>query len=123
MSRLPVEDKSTAGSQVKNEVFMVNIDRAPITSTEVKDHTRRDPLLSKVLELTRNGWPENLDVDEEFKPFFRRKDELSEEDGVLLWGARVVVPSGGGKLISPRNISPELPSGVGGCPSKNDELP
>ena len=29
----------------------------------------------------------------------------------------------GGKLISPRNISPELPSGVGGCPSKNDELP
>ena len=29
---------------------------------------------------------------EEFRPFIRRKDELSVSDRVLLWGSRVIVP-------------------------------
>ena len=39
-----------------------------------------------------DGWPEELEKNEEWKPFETRKDELSVEGGTLLWGNRVVIP-------------------------------
>ena len=48
-------------------------------------------LLSKVRAFVLQGWPSHLQG-EEFKPFVRRKDELSVNDHVVLWGNRVIVP-------------------------------
>ena len=43
---------------------------------------------------TRSGWPETLDAqDVDLKPFHNRRNKLSLEDNVLLWGNRVVIPS------------------------------
>lgn len=36
------------------------------------------------------GWPEV--AEEALTPYFKRKGELSAENGCILWGARVVVP-------------------------------
>jgi hypothetical protein len=58
--------------------------------------TDRDPILSKVKRWVLSGWPEHdLSKEVEFKPFVRRRYELSTEDGCLLWGSRVVVPQKG----------------------------
>ena len=38
----------------------------------------------------QHGWPESTEP--ELKPFAVRKDELSIQDGCLLWGGRVVIP-------------------------------
>ena len=40
------------------------------------------------------GWPDQQ-LGEEFKPFTSRKDELSLQDGCILWGSRVVIPPQG----------------------------
>ena len=55
--------------------------------------TLQDPILSKVIEYTLNGWPKNLKCDGDLKAFWTRTDELSHELGCRTWGARVVIPA------------------------------
>ena len=66
----------------------------PLTAAKIKQQTDRDPILSKVKRYTQSGWPETLDAqDTDLKPFHNRRNELSLEDNVLLWGIRVFIPS------------------------------
>lgn len=53
--------------------------------------TPKDPVLSKVREFTLNGWLDSVE-DETLRPFFVRRTELSEEQGCVLWGMKVIVP-------------------------------
>ena len=52
--------------------------------------TRADLVLSKVLNFLRSGWPSN--IPDPVKPYFSRRDELSIEEGCVLWEMRVIVP-------------------------------
>ena len=54
-------------------------------------------MLSKVRNLVLKGW-KNL-PEEELKPYQQRQNELSVEDGCLLWGSRVIVPPAGRSRI------------------------
>ncbi|KAK0145350.1 hypothetical protein N1851_015749 [Merluccius polli] len=58
---------------------------------KIAQSTLKDPVLCKVLELTRSGWPSHI-KDERLKPYFTRKNELSVEQGCILWGIRVIIP-------------------------------
>ena len=49
-------------------------------------------MLAQVLKYTLTGWPNNV-TDEELKPYFTRKHELSTEQGCLLWGTRTIIPN------------------------------
>jgi hypothetical protein len=49
------------------------------------------PVLSQVRRHVMQGWLETLG-NEQMRPYFQRKEELSTERGCLLWGARVIVP-------------------------------
>ena len=42
-------------------------------------------------EYTSSGWPSHC-PDLEMKPYWNRREDLSLEDGCLLWGRRVVIP-------------------------------
>ena len=53
--------------------------------------TLKDPILSKVLNFVLRGWPDNC-LSEELHPYHLRKEELTIEDNIVLWGLRVVVP-------------------------------
>ena len=70
-----------------------NSSKNPISSNKVANYTRTDPVLSKVSSfvLGLQSWP-SLDVNDDLKPYFNRKDELSIEKGCLLFGSRVVIP-------------------------------
>ena len=94
LSRLPAFDKENV-SKVKADIMMMELAHVPVTSQEVKIATKRDPVLSKVVDyvLTGNRYPSmgmNLG---KFCPFQRRITELSVEDGCLLLGSRVVIPN------------------------------
>ena len=64
---------------------------APITATQLKALTSKDPLLMKVLHFIRNGWPNSTD-DPQLKPYFGKRLELFELDGCIIWCNRVLVP-------------------------------
>ena len=84
---------STAGGE--RVVFKVEerlIDCLPITHKEMSHAPRVDPVLSRVLEYVKNGWPQHVE-DLRLKPLFRSRYESSIEQDCLLWGIRLVIPT------------------------------
>eukprot|EP00117_Sycon_ciliatum_P011888 scpid44158/ scgid13167/ Uncharacterized protein K02A2.6 len=63
----------------------------PLSAPEVAKATQGDEVLSDVMRFLRFGWPS--DVAERFVPYSRIRDELSIEQGCLLWKSRVIIPS------------------------------
>ena len=68
------------------------IDSLSVSASDVKRETRRDPTLSKVLDLTINGWT-NKPQDGRLKPFYTRRNELSVQNRCRMWGIRVIIPN------------------------------
>ena len=94
LSRLPNPESSSEG--MEGQVFAVKFiyDNFPVLAEDVTKATKVDPILSKVHQFVLNGRPGNSDeITEVFKPFYHRRDELSCEQGCVLWGARVVIPN------------------------------
>ena len=71
------------------------LDMAPVTAIQIKNWTSQDPNLSKVRHYVQNGWPCSDDIDKDLLWFYQHKDELSTEDGCLLWGCRIIIPKPG----------------------------
>jgi hypothetical protein len=67
------------------------LNELPITAQQIAAETRKDPVMSKALELTMSGWPEHC-ADSGLQPYFNRREQLSVDQGCLLWGTRVVIP-------------------------------
>jgi len=92
LSRLPLQQKNAIGNPPDAAVF--NIAQIamlpPVTSDAIKAATRTDPVLGSVLRYTQSGWP--LNVPEDLKPYWTRRQALTVEQNVLLWGIRVIVP-------------------------------
>ena len=66
------------------------VDDLPVTCQDVRTETAADPNLMKVMRYMMFGWPDQ--VEEALLPYHRRRNELSIEQGCLLWGMRVIIP-------------------------------
>ena len=99
MSRLPVPSK-IQDSLVPGEIINLveHLEGTPVTAKQINLWTSRDVILAKVLNHVLHGWPEARQEDS-LKPFFNRKEELSVQDGCLLWGSRVIVPTEGHSVV------------------------
>ncbi|XP_055758363.1 uncharacterized protein K02A2.6-like [Salvelinus fontinalis] len=83
---------SDSDSEDDRAVFQISlIDKLPISASDIAEETRKDPVLSKVLDLTLGGWPTFVN-DNNLRPFIDKKDQLFTDQGCVLWGSRVVVP-------------------------------
>ena len=91
-SRLPVDGPESADAD-EYLVYNTNVEVLPVSAKQVATMTQKDPILAKVYEYTLTGWPGWLKSQEELEPYFRRRLELSIEEGCLLWGRRVIVPT------------------------------
>ena len=93
LSRLPIPVRSEE-EQIPQDVFQVfaSIDSSPVTSKMIAEETKRERILSRVYNFTLHGWPEKM-IDENLRPYFCRKAEISIDKGCLLWGTRVIIPS------------------------------
>ena len=61
-------------------------------AVHVQQATRFDAVHSRVVDFVLSGWPAHNPGDE-FQPWWSRREKLTVESGVLLWGSRVVVPT------------------------------
>ena len=94
LSRLPLPDtppKEHPPGEITHSIHLLQ--SLPVTAKDVRTWTGRDPTLSKVRTMLTSGWTDTKDS--ALKPFVHRQDELSLEDGCILWGSRVVVPTQG----------------------------
>ena len=98
LSRLPCDI-----SPIKEEAEMFifsDLDELPVDSKDISMHTWRDPVfgpsvlnfhcIARVLEYTLVGWPNHV-TEEELKLYFKRQNELTADQGCVLWGMRVII--------------------------------
>ena len=79
-------------------LLLREVEHFPLTAVQISNWTHRDPVLAHVKEYLLHRWPQDID-DLELIPYKSRTNELSVQDGCVLWGARVVIPPQGRKLV------------------------
>ena len=88
LSRLPVFAKRHPVEKIQ---VIMEIDTLPVTAKQIAKQSARDSMLGSVLQAVQHGgWPQV--VSKELMPFYRRRTELTVNEGCLLWGRRVVIP-------------------------------
>ena len=92
---LPVTTRVEAEESV---LLLREVEDFPPTAVQISNWAHRDPVLANVKEYLLRGWPQDID-DPELIPYKSRKNELSVQDGCVLWGAKVVIPLQGRKLV------------------------
>ena len=91
LSRLPLPVRSRTTPVPAETVWTMELlDSTPVGVKEIQEGTRTDVVLSQVVKFVQHGWP-SRNKDEALQPYFERKQELSIQDGCLLWGNCVVV--------------------------------
>ena len=97
-SRLPLPDTPRNHFLPGETTLTLNmLQSLPVTATQIRKWTSRDPTLSKVRLMLSSGW-ENTDLPE-LAPYQQRCSELSLHDGCVLWGSRVVIPPPGRERV------------------------
>lgn len=91
LSRFPLPTKRKQTSEEKVVFYASLLDSFPVTFTEIAKSTVKDPILSKVLEFTRNGWPTSL-PDTQLASYCARQAEITISQECLVWGNRIIVP-------------------------------
>ena len=91
LSRLPAPTSRDDTPQPAEMVLLMErLNSSLVTAAHIREWTMRDPKLATIHRQVMRGW-QDTERDKNC-PFARRKEELSVEDGCLLWGTRVIVP-------------------------------
>ena len=91
LSRLPLPNVNQSEQLQEPSIFNIRqMEALLVTAMQLKAATRRDPILSRVMLYTKEGWP--AQISDALKPYWNRQTELTLEDECVLWGIRVVVP-------------------------------
>ena len=80
-------------------MLLETLQSSPVNAKQIAEWTTKDPVLCKVKKWLSHGWINTDDHGEDLQPYRQRKEELSLQDGCILWGSRVVVPEQGRKLV------------------------
>ena len=92
LSRLPAKTDQPSDSESMPTIFNIHqIAALPVTSKQISAVTRRHPVLSRVVQYLKNGWP-TAKPNAALVPYWSRRHELSMEQGCILWGIRVIIP-------------------------------
>ena len=91
-SRFPVQSLADNEDLDPDEhyVFATVTDELTVTAVEIAEDSKKDSVLVKLYEYTSSGWPGTCPSLER-RPFWNHRDELSLENGCLLWGGRVII--------------------------------
>lgn len=100
LSRLPQKVNVPEPPSSDDVLMLENIPEKIFCAKDIANETKKDPVLSKVLQWAWKGWPDNkTKFSDEFAPYRQRKNEISCYQDCLLWGTRVIVPPGGRKTV------------------------
>jgi len=90
LSRNPIEGKPTSAEKVTVTVLFTHHDEI-IKADVVAAETKKDPILKAVMYNTKHGWMEEPTQD--LIPYYNKRLEITNENDILIWNDRVVIPS------------------------------
>ena len=79
-------------------LLMDTLEMTPVNAKQVKQWTDHDLILSKVRAKVQKG-DRRPDDHPQMQPYIKRMDELSIQDGCVMWGDRVVIPQAGREKV------------------------
>ena len=92
LSCLPLTDHPESIPKPPETIALLeHLARVPLAASQIKSMTDCDLTLAKVKQFTQTGWPTTVS-DEQLQPYWSKRNEINVEDGILLWGSRVIVP-------------------------------
>ena len=98
-SRLPSPQSISCVSTPGDVLTLLDLlSTIPITVSQIRGWTDRDPVLSRVRGFVKSGWPGG-NLGDDLSSYQQKKNELSVLDGCLLWGARVIIPPQGRQQV------------------------
>ena len=71
-------------------VLQTTVEDIQVTVKQVAQSTHKNPILAKMLQYVKTGWPNSVDTS--MQPYFQSQNELTVEEDCLLRGMRVIVP-------------------------------
>ena len=96
LSRLPLPDMDGEdGETAIDECFIASVEESSISESKQNwvDELSKDIHLSKVFKLVIGNWPKESSLEYELQMYWKVKDELSVEDGILVRGNRLIPPT------------------------------
>ena len=101
---VPIADAlSRVSPQVASPNQLPQLDVHHVTKTipataarlqQIREETANDPILSKLLEVVQNGWPDKREkCPQVLHDYWNFREELTIEDGILLKGNRIIIPT------------------------------
>ena len=91
LSRLPLTDYKESYSV--DSINSLQIDCMLISLEKLQTATKQDNILSKIVDYLSSGnWPNEKIIEQNLKPYFNIRNDLSLQDGVVMFGLRVVIP-------------------------------
>ena len=68
--------------------------RASLRLQDLRKHTEEDHTYQQLLHYIRDGFPDHRSqLPDEFRAYWRVRDQLSVDDGLIVYGCRLVIPS------------------------------
>eukprot|EP00731_Ephydatia_muelleri_P012858 Em0007g168a len=90
LSRYPsTESEAIDGEEGGDRILALygpQLAACPLTVEDIERGTMSDALLRQVLKFTKDGWNKTGRVDDQLRPYFNRREELSTEGNCLTWG-------------------------------------
>ena len=106
LSRLP-NTKQNKEINLDIKIQMVQFSDEKVTT--LKTETRSDPVLSALLEVITECWPEKRHkLSLPLRTYWGYRDELSVEDSIILKGGRIVIPTSMQKDILKKLHTPHM---------------
>ena len=75
-------------------VALYNTPTSDVRLQEVKEATKKDSTLQLLRQTVQSGWPrKGIQVPKEVQEYWNIRDEISETDGLIMKGERLVIPT------------------------------
>ena len=83
-----------SSNEIELDVTIRHVRIEDTRKASLQELTRTDPLLKSLAETIINGWPEDpKDIPEALRPYWNHRDTMTVEDGIILCGEAILVPS------------------------------
>ena len=99
LSRAPItSDKDTSDLQEEVEYLMeICINNLPANSHRLEEFRKAqaaDTVCSTIIVYCQNDWPRKSSIPLEVNPYWQARGQLTVQNNLLLYGPRIVIPSG-----------------------------
>ena len=92
LSRSPIDVATVDENEYVSNLFYMPISDERLA--EFKIATAKDPVLQKLKETIMQGWPSHRQLTSStVLPYYNYRDELAVQDGLILRGDRIVIPT------------------------------